>query len=143
MREQTSKLLSPKKFLALKLRSVVLHVTCTRAHIHNNVVANSILVLTIVTPTSKCAVRGHICACVLAIDLHGFCDTPRVLHSACASLILFYLHSYFYTLQMLPKLFLQTSPPIKFSCWLNFTSLVGTSVFLPLIFNGYTMAALS
>ena len=63
-----------EKLSALKLRSVVLHVMCTRAHTRN------ILVLAIETPTSRCAIRGPIWACVLAIGL-GFCDTPRVLHS--------------------------------------------------------------
>ena len=72
------------------------HVTCTRAHACNTLVANSGFhthdrdSMSVVWErdhnrdqnayTSGCAIRGHICACVLAIGL-GFCDTPRVLHS--------------------------------------------------------------
>ena len=76
-----------KNLLALKLRSVVLHVTCTRVCI----------IVLVTTPNAffrrwasrasthasvACAwiiLRGCICAYVLAIDL-GFVTMPRVLH---------------------------------------------------------------
>ena len=51
---------------------------CTRVHARNIVDSNSILVIEM--PTSRCAIRGHICACILAIGL-WFSDTPRVSHS--------------------------------------------------------------
>ena len=45
-----------QKLSALKLKSMMLHVTCTRAHARNILVANSILVIEM--PTSRCAMRG-------------------------------------------------------------------------------------
>ena len=62
-----------RKTFCSKLKSVVLHVTCTRAHAHNILVANSILAIEMPTST-RCVLRGHICACVLTI---GLCFVTR------------------------------------------------------------------
>ena len=61
----------------LKLRSVVLHVTCTRGS--SCIPSTFELATTKLIARAWIVLRGRICACVLAIDL-GFVTMPRVLH---------------------------------------------------------------